>query len=157
MRAQYRQKGFTRCGNWKKRKMIYFELYPHLGEKKTKLNLTIISDIYIWQLHLTSISDIYIWQLHLAFISDIYLWRLYLTFLFDIYIWHSKVCWFIRGSPNPLFYRCKFSRRLQTIHLFRKTRTKLAATEATWRLLTSPIVEKKHVRFPYVIQKCVDL
>ena len=52
------------------------------------MNLTIISDIYIWQLHLTFITDIYIWQLHLAFISDIYLWRLYLTFLFDIYIWH---------------------------------------------------------------------
>ena len=128
--------------------------------EKTKLNLTIISDIYIWQLHLTFITDIYIWQLHLAFISDIYLWRLYLTFLFDIYIWHFYLTfisdiylwrlhltflfdiyvWHVVpyifhdcvqnsrekcieyifqycfqkssekciGSPNPLFYRCKF-------------------------------------------------
>ena len=152
--------------------IIYFELYPHLGEKKTKLNLTIISDIYIWQLHLTFITDIYIWQLHLAFISDIYLWRLYLTFLFDIYIWHFYLTfisdiylwrlhltflfdiyvWHVVpcifhdcfqnsrekcieyifqycfqkssekciGSPNPLFYRCKFFSLRKTIHFFKK-------------------------------------
>ena len=55
------------------------------------------------------------------------------------------------GSPNPLFYRCKFSRRLQTIHLFHKTRTKLAASEAYWRLLTSPIVEKNMCIFLVVV------
>ena len=39
------------------------------------------------------------------------------------------------------------------IHLFHKTRTKLAASHPHWRLLTSPIVEKKHVHFPYVNSK----
>ena len=49
------------------------------------------------------------------------------------------------GSPNPLFYRCKFSPRLQIRLLFRKTRTKLAASEGDWRLRSSPIVENKTV------------
>ena len=44
--------------------------------------------------------------------------------------------------------------------LFQKTRTKLAATEANWRLLTSSIVEKKHVHFPTVNsnsrEKCIE-
>ena len=57
---------------------------------------------------------------------------------------NSKVCWFTWGSPNPLFYRCKFSWRLQTILLFHKTRTKLAASERDWRLPSSPIVRQKH-------------
>ena len=70
------------------RSKLFTSSYIPTLERKTKLNLTIISDIYIWQLHLAFITDIYIWQLHLAFISDSYLWRLYLTFLFDIYIWH---------------------------------------------------------------------
>ena len=42
----------------------------------------------------------------------------------------------------------------------KKTRTKLAATDPNWRLLTSPIVEKKHVYFPYVNsdsrEKCIE-
>ena len=43
---------------------------------------------------------------------------------------------------------------------FCKTRTKLAASVADWRLLTSPIVEKKHVHFPTVNsnsrEKCIE-
>ena len=43
---------------------------------------------------------------------------------------------------------------------FCKTRTKLAAAERYWRLLTSPIVEKKHVHFPTVNsnsrEKCIE-
>ena len=44
--------------------------------------------------------------------------------------------------------------------LFQKTRTKLAAYDPYWRLLTSPMVEKKHVHFPYVNsdsrEKCIE-
>ena len=53
-------------------------------------------------------------------------------------------------SPNPLFYRCKFFSLRKTIHFFKQTRTKLAAYDPYWRLLTSPMVEQKHVHFPYV-------
>ena len=58
---------------------------------------------------------------------------------------NPKVYWFIEGSPNPLFYRCKFSPRLLLRLLFRKTRTKLAGTERYWRLPSPPIVGDKHV------------
>ena len=58
---------------------------------------------------------------------------------------NSKVYWFTQGSPNPLFYRCKFSPREQIRLLFRKTRTKIGDSEPYWRLPSSPIVEKKHV------------
>ena len=41
-----------------------------------------------------------------------------------------------------------------------KTRTRLAAFAPHWRLLTSPIVEKKHVHFPTVNsnsrEKCIE-
>ena len=46
------------------------------------------------------------------------------------------------GSPNPLFYRCKFSRRLQIRLLFRKTAARIADTERYWGIPSSPIVEK---------------
>ena len=49
------------------------------------------------------------------------------------------------GSPNPLFYRCKFSHRLQIRLLVRKTAARIAATDQYWRLPSSPIVENKHV------------
>ena len=64
--------------------IIYFELYPHHGEKNI-----ILSDIYLWHFYLTFIFDIYIWHSSLTFISDTYLWPLYLTLTFinDIYIW----------------------------------------------------------------------
>ena len=57
---------------------------------------------------------------------------------------NSKVCWFTQGSPKPLFYRCKFSWRLQTILLFHKTREIIAAYEPYWRLPSSPVVRPKH-------------
>ncbi len=51
---------------------------------------------------------------------------------------------------NPLFYRCIiFITKNNT--LFETTRTKLAATEAYWRLLTSPIVEKHICIFLVVV------
>ena len=56
------------------------------------------------------------------------------------------------GSPNPYIYRCKFSPRLQIRLLFRKTAARIAATGATWRLPSSPIVEKK-LWIPYVNSK----
>ena len=59
----------------------------------------------------------------------------------------SKVCWFIHRSPNPLFYRCKCSWRLQTTLLFYKNREGRAATEPTWRLPSSPIVRKNQKDF----------
>ena len=57
----------------------------------------------------------------------------------------SKVYWFTHGSPNPLFYRCKFWPRLRIRLLFRKTAATIAATERHWRLRSSPIVENKTV------------
>ena len=54
------------------------------------------------------------------------------------------------GSPNPLFYRCIFFITKNNT-LFRKTRTKLAASEGYWRLLTSPIVEKNMCIFLVVV------
>ena len=70
------------------------------------------------------------------------------------YIFHdcfqksSEKCF---GSPNPLFYRCKFFSLRKTIHFFKTTRTKLAATDPYWRLLTSPIVEKNMCIFLVVV------
>ena len=54
------------------------------------------------------------------------------------------------GSPNPLFYRCIFFITKNTT-LFQTTRTKLAASERYWRLLTSPIVEKNMCIFYVVV------
>ena len=51
------------------------------------------------------------------------------------------------GSPSPVFYRCKLSWRLQTIHLFHKTREIMRASEGYWQLPSSPIVRKKHRDF----------
>ena len=109
-----------------------------------------------------------------------------MTFTYDIYIWHVVLYIFhdcfqnsrekcieyifhdcfqnsrekCIGSPNPLFYRCKFSRRLQIRLLFRKTAARIGDTEANWRLPSSPIVEKKHVHFPTVNsnsrEKCIE-
>ena len=44
----------------------------------------------------------------------------------------------------------KCSTITKTSTKLQKTRTKLAASEATWRLPSSPIVGDKHVHFPYV-------
>ena len=52
------------------------------------------------------------------------------------------------GSPNPLFYRCKFSNSLHLYEKIQKTAARIAASEADWRLQPSPIVRKKHVHFP---------
>ena len=41
--------------------------------------------------------------------------------------------------------------------LFQKTRTKLAATDPNWRLLTSPIVEKNMCIFLVVVIAVVDV
>ena len=44
--------------------------------------------------------------------------------------------------------------------LFQKTAARTTASEGYWRLLTSPIVEKKHVHFPTVNsnsrEKCIE-
>ena len=48
------------------------------------------------------------------------------------------------GSPNPLFYRCKFFALHKTIHFFKQLERN-SPQLWYWRLLTSPIVEKKHV------------
>ena len=93
-------------------------------------------------------------------------WRLPSSPIVEKNMWFSyvnwKVYWFTQGSPNPLFYRCKFSPRLQIRLLFRKTAARIAAYERYWRLPSSPIVRKKHVHFlcksasEYFLRKCVS-
>ena len=136
--------------------------------------MTFISGIHLWHLYLTFIFDIYIWHFYLTFISGIYIWHcnLSLTYLSDIYIWHSyltfirlsyvnwKVYWFTHRIAKPLYLPLQIFFNTKNNTLFQKTRTKLAASEGYWRLLTSPIVEKKHVHFPTVnpdsSEKCIE-
>ena len=48
-----------------------------------------------------------------------------------------------------MFYRCKFSPRLQIRLLFRKTAARIAASERYWRLPSSPIVEKNILKMSH--------
>ena len=63
----------------------------------------------------------------------------------------KSVLIYIRVAKPFIFYRCKFSRRLQTILLFHKTRTKIGDTERHWRLPSSPIVRQKHKIFFVIV------
>ena len=58
------------------------------------------------------------------------------------------------GSPNPVSYRCKLSAQQneeQKMAIYYKSRLKIAATEVTWRLPSSPIVEKNMCNFYVVV------
>ena len=136
------------------------------------LYLAVIFDVYIWHLYLTFIFDIatYIWHFYLTFIYDIYIWHLYLACgsihfprLFSKQSWKmywihisrlfSKQSWKMYWIAKPLYLPLQIFWEVKMKTLFQKTAARTTASEQYWRLLTSPIVEKKHVHFPYVNSK----
>ena len=52
---------------------------------------------------------------------------------------------------KPLYLPLQMFFNTKNITIFQKTAARTPATEEDWRLLTSPIVEKKHVHFPTVV------
>ena len=126
------------------------------------LYLTFIFDVYIWHFYLTFISDISIWHLYLTFIFDVYIWHFYLTFMSGMWFHTFSTTVFktvVKKVLNTYFTTVfktavKNALERQTLYftvafvfitknntLLQKTRTKLAASDPCWRLLTSPIVE----------------
>ena len=79
---------------------------------------------------------------------DIYIWHVVLHIFHDCFPNSREKC---IGSPNPLFYRCIVFHYEKQYTRFQTTRTKLAAYEREWRLLTSPIVEKNMCMFYVVV------
>ena len=85
-------------------------------------------------------------------------WRLPSSPIVEKNMWfpyvNSKVYWFTHGSPNLLFYRCKFFALCKTIHFFKKFERNSPHLRKTGGSSRRQIVEeKKHVHFPYANSK----